>query len=114
MDNLPISTPILIKVLHNLYNNETVITYNKILSNKAGIHCFIKTVNNKRCIGSAKDLYVRLTEHLANKKSNTTLQSSILKYALYKLDFCVYEHFTYHSKIVSNKTLTDLETSYIK
>ena len=114
VDNLPTPTPILIKVFHNLYNNETVITYNKILSNKAGIHCFINTVNDKRCIASAKGLYVRLTEHLANKKCKTTLQSYILKFALYKLDFCVYEYFTSHSKIVSNKTLTDLDTSYIK
>lgn len=109
-----LATPIPIKVFHNLNNNETVISYNKIIRNKAGIYCFINTVNNKRYIGSAKDLYLRLIEHLANKKSNTALQSAILKYGLDKFDFCVYEYFTYHSKIVSNRSLTDLETSYIK
>ena len=49
LDNL--STPI--KAFHNLNNNETVISYNKILRNKAGIYCFVNTVNNKRYIGSA-------------------------------------------------------------
>ena len=90
---------------------------NKILRNKAGIYCFINTVNNKLYIRSAKDLYLRLIEHLANKKSNSALLSAILKYGLHKFDFCVYlrsMYFTYHSKIVSNKALTDLETSYIK
>ena len=109
-----LATPIPIKVFHNLNNNETVISYNKILRNKAGIYCFVNTVNNKRYIGSAKDLYLRLIEHLANKKSNTALQSAVLKYGLDKFNFCVYEYFTYHSKIVSNRSLTDLETSYIK
>lgn len=108
------ATPIPIKVFHNLNNNETVISYNKILINKAGIYYFINTVNNKRYIGSAKYLYLRLIEHLANKKSNTAFQSAILKYGLDKFEFFVYKCFTYHSKIVSNKALTDLETSYIK
>ena len=61
-----LATPIPIKVFHNLNNNnnnETVISYNKILRNKAGIYCFINTVNNKRYICSAKDLYLRLIEH---------------------------------------------------
>lgn len=102
-----------IKVFHNLDNNETVFSYYKILRNKAGIYCFINTVKNKRYIGSAKDLYLRLIVHLANKKSNTALQSAMLKYGLDKFYFCVYEYFTYH-KVVSIKALTDLETSYIK
>jgi group I intron endonuclease len=75
---------------------------------------FFYTINNKRYIGSAKDLYLRLIEYLAGKKSNTALQKSILKYGLDKFHFCVYEYFTYHSKVVSNKALTDLETSYIE
>ena len=112
LDNL--STPVPIKAFHNLNNNETVISYNKILRNKAGIYCFVNTVNNKRYIGSAKDLYLRLIEHLAYKKFNIALQNAILKYGLNKFEFCVYEYFTYHSKLASNKALTDLETSYIK
>jgi group I intron endonuclease len=109
-----ISTPVPIKVFNNLDNNEMVILYAKLLRNKAGIYCFVNTINNKRYIGSAKDLYLRLIEHLAGKKSNSALQKAILKYGLDKFDFCVYEYFTYHSKVVSNKALTDLETSYIE
>nr|NP_074961.1 orf261 [Podospora anserina] len=110
----PISTPLPIKIFSNLDNNEVVISYAEILRKKAGIYCFINTVNNKRYIGSAKDLYLRLIEHLAGKKSNIALQNAILKYGLNKFDFCVYEYFTYHSKVVSHKALTDLETSYIE
>jgi group I intron endonuclease len=109
-----ISTPLPIKVFSNLDNNEIVISYAEILRNKAGIYCFINTVNNKRYIGSAKDLYLRLIEHIAGKKSNIALQNAILKYGLDKFDFCIYEYFTYHSKVVSHKALTDLETSYIE
>lgn len=38
--------------------------------NKAGIYCFVNTVNNKRYIGCAKDLYIILIEHLSIKKSD--------------------------------------------
>lgn len=74
----------------------------------------MNTTNNKRYIGNAKDLYLRLIEHLSNKKSNAALQSAINKYGLDKFSFCIYEYFTYHSKVVSHKALTDLETAYIK
>jgi len=40
--------------------------------------------------------------------------AAILKYGLNKFYLCVYEYFIYHSKVVSNKALTDLETSYIE
>lgn len=108
------STPIPIKVFHDLDNNETVVSYSKTLNNKAGIYSFINTVNDKRYIGSAKDLNLRLIEHLANRKSNTALQNAILKYGFDKFNFCVCEYFIYQSKVVSNKYLTELETSYIK
>lgn len=85
-----------------------------MLINKAGIYCFVNTINDKRYIGSAKYLYLRLIEHLSNKKkSNTALQKAIVKHGLDKFNFCVYEYFTYHSKVISNKALTVLETSYI-
>ena len=51
LDNL--STPVPIKAFHNLNNNETVISYNNLLRNKAGINCFVNTVNNRRYVGSA-------------------------------------------------------------
>ena len=49
-----------------------------------------------------------------NKKSNILLQAAFNKYGLEKFNWMVYEYFTYDSKIISNKALTDLETSYIR
>jgi group I intron endonuclease len=90
------------------------LSYRDLLKNKIGIYCFINSVNGKLYIGSAKDLYLRLTEHLANKKSNMALQNAIVKYGLDKFSFGILEYFTYDSKLVSHKSLTDLETNYIK
>lgn len=108
------SLPSPIKVFVNLEDNNLVLSYRKELKGKAGIYSIVNTVNNKQYIGSAKDLYLRLIEHISNKKSNIALQNSILKYGLNKFNFYIYEYFTYHSKVISNKALTDLETSYIK
>lgn len=38
----------------------------------------------------------------------------MLKYGLDKFNFGVFEDFTYDNKLVSQKALTDLETSYIE
>ena len=40
------------------------------------------TVNNILVASAAKDFYLRLNEHLANKKSNVYLQNAINKYGL--------------------------------
>ena len=48
-----------------------------------------------------------------NKKSNIALQKAFVKYGLDQFKFCIYEYFTYESKIICQKALTDLETSYI-
>lgn len=74
---------------------------------------FINLENGNQYIGSAKDFYLRLNEHLGNKKSNVALQNAFSKYGLDKFQFCIYEYFTYESKVVSSQGLTDLETSYI-
>ena len=110
-------TPILI--LNNL-NKDCIKSYRKLLNNKAGIYSFFNTVKGGSAlrrklqyIGSAKDLYLRLNEHLKNKKSNTALQRAFDKYDLDKFNFYIYEYFTYESKIISSKALTDLETKYI-
>ena len=50
---------------------------------------------------------------MKNKKSNIVLQKAFTKYGLDQFKFCIYEYFTYESKIISDKALTDLETSYI-
>ena len=71
---LPSSLPLPIKVFDRLDNNDIVLSYRELLKNKAGIYCFVNTVNGKRYVGSAKDLYIRLIEHLSNKKSNIALK----------------------------------------
>ena len=70
-------------------------------------------VNGKQSIGSAKDLYLRLNEHLSNRKSNRALQIAISKYGLENFNFCIFEYFTYENKTTSFKLLTELETMYI-
>ena len=106
--------PVPIEVFSELQDNDKILSYGKLLRNKAGVYCFVNTVNNKLYIGSAKNLYLRLIEHLSNKKSNIALQNAITKYGLDKFNFCIYEYFIYHNKVVSHKILTDLETSYIE
>nr|AFD95910.1 intron-encoded GIY-YIG endonuclease [Talaromyces stipitatus] len=40
-----------------------------IKKNKGGIYSFVNTVNGNQYIGSVKDLYIRLLEHIRNKKN---------------------------------------------
>lgn len=101
-------------LFNGLENNELVLSYRDLLRNKSGISCLINSINGKLYIGSAKDLYLRLTEHLSNRKSNIALQNAIIKHGLDKFSYGVLEYFTYDSKLVSDKSLTDLETSYIE
>ena len=107
-------SPISILTLSNLNDYNYIKSYRELLKNKGGIYSFVNILNNKRYIGSAKNLYIRLIEYINNKKSNAALQKAFSKYSLDKFNFCVYEYFTYHSKIISHKSLTNLETSYIK
>lgn len=93
-------------------DNPVVLSYREVLKHQGGVYCFINTVNGKLYIGSAKDLYIRLVEHLSNRKSNIALQNAILKYELEKFNYGVLEYFTYDSKVTNHKALTDLETSY--
>jgi group I intron endonuclease len=79
-----------------------------------GIYSFLNKLNGKQYIGSAKDLYLRLNEHLTHRKSNRALQAAISKYGIDNFDFCIYEFFTYENKATSFKLLTDLETMYIR
>ena len=105
--------PIPIISFNNLDNKYCLKSYRILLKDKGGIYSFINTKNGNQYIGSAKDFYLRLNEHLSNKKSNLALQNAFIKYGLDQFKFCIYEYFTYESKIVSSKGLTDLETSYI-
>jgi group I intron endonuclease len=106
--------PISVLTLGNLNDDNYIKSYKELLKNKGGIYSFVNTINDKKYIGSAKDLYIRFIEHINNKKSNDALQKAFNKYGLDKFNFCVYEYFTYKSKNISHKSLTDLETSYIK
>ena len=106
--------PIPILTINNLQDKEHVLSKRKLLINKGGIYSFFNNINGKQYVGSAKDLYLRLNEHLSKRKSNRALQAAILKYGLKNFSFCIYEYFTYENKIISSKLLTDIETFYIK
>ena len=49
----------------NLQDKSQISSKRSLLSNKAGIYSFVNKVNRKQYIGSAKDLYLRLNEHLS-------------------------------------------------
>ena len=105
--------PLPVLTINNLNDKDSIKSYRILLKDKGGIYSFINTVNGNQYIGSAKDFYLRLNEHLENKKSNLALQKAFAKYGLDKFKYCIFEYFTYESKIISQKALTDLETSYI-
>jgi group I intron endonuclease len=113
-DTLPIVTPTPVFILKNLSDKAYIDSQREVLKNKAGIYSFINTINGKQYIGSAKDFYIRLNEHLNNKKSNTSLQTAFNKYGLDNFNWVIYEYFSYETRVLSNEALTKLETSYIK
>ena len=62
--------PVPIFTIKNINNEDCIKSSRILLKNKGGIYSFINTVNGNQYIGSAKDFYLRLKEHLENKKSN--------------------------------------------
>lgn len=95
-------------------NDLTVVkSYRDTLKNESGIYSIVNKVNGNQCIGSAKNLYIRLLEHITGKKLNNALQAAIEKYNLSNFTFYVLEYVSYENKLVSNKEITDLETKYI-
>jgi hypothetical protein len=114
LDNLIITCSIIpVKVFSDLNNIDTIKSYRNELKNKQGVYGIINTINKKQYIGSSKDLYLRLLEHVVGKKSNKALQKSIAKYGLDNFYFCVYKFYE-DNETVNNITLTNLETEYIK
>lgn len=112
-----LDTPTPILTISNLQDKDNVLSKRELLLNKGGIYSFINKTNGKQYIGSAKDLYTRLNEHLSKRKSNSALQAAILKHGLHNFYFCIYEYFSSalrENKATSFKLLTDLETMYIK
>jgi group I intron endonuclease len=109
-----VEIPIPILTITDLQDKDYTSSKRKLLVKKGGIYSFLNKVNGKKYIGSAKDLYIRLNEHLSHRKSNKALQAAISKYGLDNFNFCIYEYFTYEDKATSFKFLTDLETMYIK
>src|SRR6266849_800592 len=65
--------------------------------------------NIKLYIGSSKDLYQRLSDHLKGRDSNSRLQRSISKYGIENFHFVIYY---LHSD--TTVILTDIETEVIK
>jgi group I intron endonuclease len=64
-------------------------------------------------IGSAVNLYLRIIEHLNNRKSNIALHKAITKYGLNNFNLYIYEYLDSDINSVNLKNLTELETKYI-
>jgi hypothetical protein len=96
------STPIPIITL-DLNDRASIKSHESILKGKGGIYSLVNTVNGKQYIGSAKDFYIRLNQHLKYKNnSNAALQKAFIKYGVDKFKIYIYEYFTYESKIISH------------
>lgn len=54
--------------LTDIQDKDYIISKREVLSKKGGIYSFINKVNGKQYIGSTKDIYLRLNEHLSNRK----------------------------------------------
>jgi group I intron endonuclease len=107
------NTPTPVLTITDLRDKNLIFSKSDLLLRKGGIYSFLNKVNGKQYIVSAKDLYLRLNEHLSHKKSNRDLQA-ISKYGIDNFHFCIYEFFTYENKATSFKFLTCLETMYIR
>ena len=60
-------TPIPVLTITDLHDKNIIFSKRDLLSRKGGIYSFLNKVNGKQYIGSAKDLYLRLNEHLSHK-----------------------------------------------
>jgi group I intron endonuclease len=108
MDSL-IAGLIPLKTYKNLTSPES---FRSDLHKVGGVYGLINTVNRnniKQYIGSSKDLYQRLMDHLKGRDSNSRLQRSINKYGLLNFEFVIYY---WHED--SSVILTDIETEVIK
>jgi group I intron endonuclease len=89
-------------------SDKDVQSLRKDLSEKSGIYAIRNKITGHVYVGSAKDLYHRLREHLRGMKSNLRLQRALVKYGL--------EGFEYHVLALAPyelPSITDLETLYM-
>ena len=79
-----------LKIYKNLSRPEN---FRSELHRIGGVYGLINTVdsnNIKQYIGSSKDLYQRLMDHLKGRDSNSRLQRSINKYGIFNFEFVIY------------------------
>ena len=80
------------KYFDHLDDTILVKSHRNTLKSKSGIYSMINKVNGKQYIGRATDLYLRLLEYIAGKKSNSALETAIGKYGLNNFSFVVVEY----------------------
>lgn len=101
-----------LKVYENLSSKSTINNLKLDLHRVGGVYGIINISdpkNIKQYIGSSKDLYQRLSDHLNGRDSNSRLQRSISKYGIDKFHLVIY-YFHYDTSVI----LTDIETKVIK
>lgn len=93
----------------------------KSLKEKSGIYCIINSINNKKYIGSSKDLQQRLTSHKvqlkSNKHKNRILQNSVNKYGLDNFYYSILEFCNIENLLVREQyyiTNTNSEYNIVK
>lgn len=103
------NTPIPIHIFKDLYIRSRVLSYrNDELWNKSGIYAFINTINGKQYIGSSLNLYKRMLDHIAGRRSNISLQRAFDKYGKDNFHFVIYAYAPYVLP-----SITDLETLFM-
>jgi group I intron endonuclease len=98
-----------IKIYDNLTNYKN---FRSDLHRVGGVYGIVNTSNPKKLkqyIGSSKDLYQRVVNHLKRQNSNSRLQRSIAKYGIES--FKIYIYYFHLDPLV---ILTDIETEIIK
>ena len=112
-DSVCVCSIVPVKVFNDLDKLESIKSFRSSLKGKSGIYGIYNTTNKKQYIGSARDLYTRLLEHIVGNKSNKALQRAIKMYGWNKFRFVIYEYYSDNNKANINTQLTDLETQYI-
>jgi|ERR1700753_1438089 len=115
--NLDISSTILtgflpLKIYKDLTSTSTTEKLKIELHRVGGVYGLVNISdpkNIKQYIGSSKDLYHRLSDHLKGRESKSRLQRSISKYGIENFNFVIY--YLHNDPAV---ILTDIETEVIK